>query len=465
MEKTKKIAMTTGEIMPLILTIATPLMFNNIIRTVYNLTDGLYVAQISPQALAATAFIWPVNAIFMAIGAGLSVAGTTFIAQNIGAGQLKQSEEYAKNTLLLNVMFGLICTVVSFFSAEMILSWMGAEGSFLTDSTIYLQINLLALLFDFVYLAYQSILSANGDTKNITRINLYSALINIILDPIFIFEKVSFFNIDGLNMGIAGAAWATVIAKIALCILGYYSAQKSAPFSVKLDTLSINRHVAFQLWKRGYPAMLGQGGSSLGFAMVNVFIQEFGTDTLAAQAMVARVTDIVTQPQMGIGGALTAIIAQNYGAKLYDRLDRIISVAMKLIISISVVLSFIVYVFRYEVLLVFMSKNASENLWAQAIDYLNYTAFIIFFMGLYAAFNGIFQGLGQTRQAMYMSIGRLWVLRIPFIYLFSKFTNLQASGVWIAMLLSNLLTVLFAAIVYYGKIRPKLKKLDEKTFS
>ena len=132
---------TTGHINRVILTIATPLMINNLIRTLYNLTDGLYVAQLSAEDFAATAFIWPLNFLFISLGMGISVGATALIAQYFGAGKYRDAKRYAGNAMVLTYFFGFVLSVLGYFLAPLFVKMMGAEGTFLAKSVAYLKIN------------------------------------------------------------------------------------------------------------------------------------------------------------------------------------------------------------------------------------------------------------------------------------------------------------------------------------
>ncbi len=121
---------TSGNINRVILTIATPLMINNLIRTLYNLTDGLYVAQLSAEDFAATAFIWPLNFLFISIGLGISVGATALIAQYFGANDLKMAKKYTWNTMALTFVFGFLLSTIGYIFAGQFVEWMGASGVF-----------------------------------------------------------------------------------------------------------------------------------------------------------------------------------------------------------------------------------------------------------------------------------------------------------------------------------------------
>lgn len=437
---------TQGSLNKVILSISVPLMLNNLVRTLYNLTDGLFVAQISSEDFAATAFVWPLNFLFISVGMGIGIGATALIAQQLGGNHYQTAKHYADNTIVLSLILGFFAALIGYFATPSLIYWMGARGGLYQKSVIYLQINFIGLFFDFVYFGYQAILNAQGQTKSITVISVISSLINVILDPLFIFGNV--LGLPGLGMGVAGAAYATVISKIVLYVLAIRIVHKQSDIQVSVRKVKIDRQILTNISKVALPSAMGYGGSALGFTVLNGLIASYGTNTLAAYSMVNRITDLLNQPQLGIGAALTSIIGQTIGAGNYDRANEIFKRAVQLILGLSVVSSIIVLLGRYQILSIFIKGGADPDLWTQALEYLYFSAFIIFFMGLFSALNGFFQGTGQTKYAMYMSVGRLWALRLPIIWFLGNFTDLGSMGIWLAMLLSNLLVVVYGFYIY-----------------
>lgn len=450
-EMEKQNLMTSGNINRVILVIATPLMINNLIRTLYNLTDGLYVAQLSSEDFAATAFIWPLNFLFISIGMGISVGATSLVAQYFGANNVKLAKKYADNAMAMTYAFGLLLAVIGYWMSPLFVQWMGAEGTFFEKSTAYLKINFVGLFFDFCYFGYQSLLNAQGRTRTITRISATSSIINVVLDPIFIFSTIPLVGISGFDWGIEGAGWATVIAKAALVVMAIRAVRRESEIQVRLLSVKLDWMIIREIFDVAWPSAFGYGGAALGFTVLNGLIQSYGTSTLAAYSMVNRISDLLTQPQMGIGAALTAIIGQNMGAGLYDRAHALFRRALWWILGISAVGSIVIFIWRQPILGIFIKDMSDAALWSNAVEYLNYTAFIIFFMGLFSAYTGFFQGCGVTKYSMNMSIGRLWIVRLPIIWVLGAVTSLGATGIWIAMLLSNALTVLYGHVVYKVK--------------
>lgn len=449
MEKNNEIL--TGSMNRVILTIATPLMINNLIRTLYNLTDGLYVAQLSSEDFAATAFIWPLNFLFISIGMGISVGATSLIAQYFGANDLKLAKKYANHAMMMTYVSGLILAILGYMMAPLFVEWMGATGTFFDKSTAYLKINFIGLFFDFSYFGYQSLLNAQGRTRTITMISATSSIVNVVLDPIFIFSTIPLIGLPGLNWGIEGAGWATVISKVVLLFLAIHAVRRESEIQARLFRFKMDGAIIREIFDVAWPSAFGYGGAALGFTVLNGLIQSYGTSTLAAYSMVNRISDLLTQPQMGIGAALTAIIGQNMGAGLYHRAHQLFKRALYWILAISAAGSVVIFIWRQPILGIFIKDMSDAALWNNAVEYLNYTAFIIFFMGLFSAYTGFFQGCGVTKYSMNMSVGRLWVVRLPIIWILGAMTDLGATGIWIAMLLSNALTVLYGHVIYKWK--------------
>lgn len=440
---------TQGSLNKVILSISVPLMLNNLVRTLYNLIDGLFVAQISAEDFAATAFVWPLNFLFISIGMGIGIGATALIAQQMGGNHYQTAKYYADNTILLSLVLGFLAALIGYLATPSLIYWMGARDGLYEKSVIYLKINFIGLFFDFVYFGYQAILNAQGQTKSITVISIISSLTNVILDPLFIFDNV--FGLPGLNLGIAGAAYATVISKIVLYLLAIRIVHKHSEISVSVRKVKVDRQIIRNISKVAVPSAMGYGGSALGFTVLNGLIASYGTNTLAAYSMVNRITDLLNQPQLGIGAALTSIIGQNIGSGNFNRAQAVFKRAAQLILGLSLISSLTVILGRYQILSIFIKGGADPELWSQALEYLYFAAFIIFFMGLFSALNGFFQGTGHTKYAMYMSVGRLWALRLPIIWLLGSFTDLGSMGIWIAMLLSNLLVVLYGFYVYRSR--------------
>ncbi|OXZ33496.1 MATE family efflux transporter [Finegoldia magna] len=437
---------TNGNITDVIFKLSIPLMISNLIKTLYGITDGIYVARISSEDYAATSFTWPVLYLFIAVGLGVSVAATSLMSQRLGARKLKDCSIYAVHTLILTTVLGVIFSILGIITAPFIVRWMGATGSFEYKSYIFLAINSVGLLFDMIFFGYQSILNSQGRTKSMTIISTISSVTNVVIDPFFIFDNV--LGIPGLNMGLAGAAWATVISKVLLVVFAIRVVKKESEIEVNFKNFKLDMGIIKHIFSIAIPASLGSSGEAIGFTVLNGFIQSYGTTTLAAFSMGNRLSDIFNQGAIGIGMALTSITGQNIGAGKKERSKDIFKRANIIITFFSLASAIIILLFKDQLLSIFIKDRSDIELWRQASEYMYFSAIITFFMGYFSAINGFFQGVGKTKLTMYLSLARLWVLRLPLIMILKSLTDLGSTGIWISMLVSNALTVIVGFIIY-----------------
>lgn len=441
MEKINKREMIlNGNIYKIIFTLSIPIMINNLIQTVYNLVDGIWVSKLSSVHFAATAFVWPVNFLFISLGMGLSIAGTSLLSQLIGGDKIKEAKEYTSQLIAITVLSSLVFTVIGYILSPIIIKLMGGTGDFARYANTYLRITFLDLPFMFIFFNINSMMNAQGDTITPMLLSGASAIINVILDPIFIFT---------FDWGIAGAAWATLVSRASLAVVGViiiFSEKNKIKPSFKgfrFDKEKIKKIVTV-----GLPISVGQTGASLGFIVLNGFIASYGTATLAAFAMVNRITSLVMQPAMGMGAALTAIVGQNIGADQTNRAKEAFQKALKLSIIIGVIGCIILILFDNGIINFFMRSDDDPEVIKQGLVYLIYISLSMPLMGIFSVLKGLFQGSGHTKYSMAMEIGRLWFVRLPMILIFKHFTNWGSSGIWFSMSFSNLIICIYGYVVY-----------------
>lgn len=415
-------------------------MVNNLIQTMYNLVDGIWVSKISSVHFAATAFVFPINFLFISLGIGIFVAGTSILSQFVGANKEEKAREYTGQIIGISIISSLIFTIVGIGFSPLIIKLMGATGDIAKYGNTYLRISFLELPFIFLFFNINAIRNALGDTVTPTILSGISAILNIILDPIFIF---------GFGWGIAGAAWATVLSR---ALLSFYGIKiifsKDNILRPNFKNFKFKKSILKEVMNVGFPATIGQAGAAVGFIVLNGFIVSYGTTTMAAFGMVNRVTSLISQPAMGIGAALTAIIGQNIGAGNIERAKESFKKASILALSFGIIGGVFMIVFNTGIVNFFIQSKDDPGVISQAIVYLNFIAISMPLMGMFSVIQGIFQGSGHTKYSMAMEIGRLWIVRIPMILIFKNFTNFGSPGIWFSMSFSNLIVVLYGIYIY-----------------
>ncbi|MDF2530597.1 MAG: family efflux transporter [Clostridia bacterium] len=436
----KRSLILQGNLYKCIITLAMPIMLNNFIQTLFNLADAYYVGQLGYVEFAATAFVWPVNFLFISLGIGISIAGTSILSQYIGAAKYDEANKVSSQLIVISCIVSIIFSAVGYFASPFIVKLMGASGDLARFGAIYLRITFLDTPFMFFYFSFNSIMNSQGDTIKPMVLSGISALLNIVLDPIFIFT---------LHMGIAGAAVATLISKAVLAIIGLLILIKSSSIirpSVK--NFKFDKEIIKQIIKVGLPSTIGQSGASLGFLVLNSFIISYGSVTMAAFGMVNRITSLIMQPAMGIGAAMTAIVGQNLGSNQIDRVKEAFKKSMNLSLYMSITGCILLLIFDKEIIHFFINAEDNPEVISQGITYLKYIAYSMPLMGIFSIFQGVFQGSGHTKYSMALEIGRLWVVRIPMILIFKHFTKAAETGIWFSMSFSNLFVCMYGYWIY-----------------
>ncbi|WP_026894415.1 MATE family efflux transporter [Clostridiisalibacter paucivorans] len=437
-----------GKMSKVILVLSGPLMINNLIQTIYNLTDTYFVSILGDTEVAAITLIWPVIFFMMSLGIGVSIAGTTLISQYIGSDNYTKAKYIAGQIISFSLVFSFVLGIIGFIISPHIIRFMGGEGDLFTYSNEFLRIIFLGMPTMFIFFAFNAIKQGQGDTMTPMRYGALSVGLNIILDPIFIFV---------LDMDIQGAALATVLARGVFAIYALYTLfNKNTGIQLTKKDLIFNKELLQKIIKIGLPSSIGQSTAALGFTVLNIFILSFGEETITAFGIGNRINSLILMPAMGIGSALATIVGQNLGADNIKRAKEAVKTSAFIATIFLVIGGSIIFSLSEKVVGIF-SDNAIVL--KQGSQYLKLISMGLPLVGFFQIFIGTFQGSGHTISAMIIMMGRLWGLRIPMILIFKKFTNLGPSSVWYSMVLSNAFICIIGFGIYMtGKWKKKVIK-------
>lgn len=423
-----------GNLTKTIIMLSLPLMINNFIQTIYNLTDTYFVGKLGTTSIAAIQFVWPLTFLMLSFAMGISTAATALISQNIGAHDSDKAISYAGQTILFNGAFSIVFGLIGYGISPWLLKLLGATGPLYQGALSFLQVMFLGMPTLFSMVIFSGIKAGEGDNKTPMIYGAISVLMNIILDPIFIFT---------LGFGIKGAAIATVIAR---GIIGFYAIstlfQKNNALRIDLGRLKFKPSEMKALLRMGIPSSIGQSTAAFGFTILNVFIISLGESTLTAFTIGNRISGLAMMPALGIGSAISAIIGQNLGAGNENRARSAVKVSSILSTTFLILAGILVIVLSENVVKVFSSD---PEVILQGTHYMRLITMTLPLVGFFQIFIGTFQGSGHTKISMFLMISRLWVLRIPMLYIFKTYTHFTPNSVWTAMILSNVLICLAGA--------------------
>lgn len=454
-EKNKNIDIITGEPKKAIRKLSWPMMVSMLLIMLYNIADSIWVAGLGSDALAAIGFITPLFMILVGLGNGLGAGANSLIARYIGANNRTQANNSALHAIILSIIISLIVTVIMEVFMKPILVLMGA-GSSINYGLDYGYIIFGALII-FVYSGVASaIFRSEGDMKRSTYSIAVTSILNIILDPIFIYI---------LHMGIAGAAWATVISAAMSCIIMSYWFWVKKDLYLDLDFKNFNyqNKIVKDIFLVAVPSTLETViFSILGIAINLMLSIVAGTAQVGVYTAAMRIVQLAMIPLMGIGTAEVTVSGVAYGARSYKNLKTSHSYSIKLGFLLSIILGAIMVIFSKQIALLFSYTSASASL-APKIA----TAVSILSLFVLAVPHGImssmmFQGVGKGINSLIITILRSLILESVCAYLLCFTFGFGLIGIYAGVVLGCFLGGTFGYIWAKLFIRDYKEELDNK---
>jgi putative MATE family efflux protein len=423
--------LTSGPITPALLQLAWPVMLSNLFQTVYNLVDTLWLGRLGKVAVAAPTIAWPLVFLMISLGAGVTIAGTALVAQYTGARRYEEANHAAGQVFSFTAILALVLAAGGAIAARPLMVLMGAGPDLIGPATTYLRIIYLGIPAMFGMFIVTALLNGIGDTVTPMKLMGISVGLNILLDPLLIFGWGPF-----PEWGIAGAAYATVVSRGGIAVVGLWLLFSGrVGLHLRPRHLRLQAETVRQIVVIGAPASLGQSGTAVGFSIMTGILARFGTAVVSAFGIGNRVISIALMPAMGLGQATATMVGQNLGAEAPDRAARVAWTGMGISTGFLVLAGIITYIMRASIVHLFIADPEVIALGAQMFAVV---AIAFPFMGILQVVIGTYQGAGHTVYSMFFALFRLWALRIPLVYLLGFTWGMRADGVWWAMFGSNL---------------------------
>lgn len=443
-----------GNIGRALASLAIPIVANNFIQTLYNLTDTFWVGKLGEANQAAITLVSPVQNIVVNFGSGLVTAGAILISQYLGARKEEDAKQMVNHLYLSSMIFSVLCAILCFFTTPSIVEWLGGESIVKEHASIYLRIVILDMPFLFMINVFQAVNQSQGNTLRPMFLNLLGASMNVILDPILMF---------GFDLGIAGAALATLLAKVPCAIIAFYLLRnKKKAIHIDLHGFRIQKQMLLSIIKLGIPTALGSSTMQFGFLLMAKNVVKYGTVATAAYGIGNKVNGLISLPSNAIGSATGTIVGLNVGARQYERAEKAYRMARNvavvflflagLILSRNIVSTFLVSIF-----------TDSSDVIILAAEFLSILSLYCWTNGVYNSTMGLFQGSGHTVITMTVDASRLWVFRFATLYVCEHLLGMGVQSIWYSVVISNGLSSLILWVLYRTKIwRKEVIKLREE---
>lgn len=418
--------MGTDSISSLLLRFSVPATTSMLVSATYNLVDTIYVGRLGVQAIAALSIALPFQMLLGAIGIGTGVGAASLIARSLGAGKVEVAKKAVGQVISLSIFFGVVFALVGYFYMEPILIMFGATSEIVGPAGEYMGVITFGSVMFFLVLGLNNVVRGEGNPKLSMNVMIVTAVVNIVLDPIFIFT---------FKMGVRGAAVATVLAKIVGVVwLLYYYISGRSEIKLSLSCLKPEPANIKKIYVIGFPAMLMQASTNVSLILANNILARYGHMPIAALGLIYRLVMFALMPVIGIAQGLLPIIGYNFGAGKMLRVRDAITKGLLAAVAVVTFFGIIYYAWPAFFLSIF-SRDQELLLYGKTAMRIMVLMFPL--VGAQMVFTTYFQAAGRGVPSLTLSLLREILIFIPLLFALSG--PFGQDGVWYARPASDLL--------------------------
>jgi putative MATE family efflux protein len=435
-----------GPIVRTMFKLAWPLMISSLLHYMYNMADTFWVGHLpaaeNASAVAGLQIAGPVIFFLLAFAFGFNSGGLALVSQYMGAHRKDDASTAAAQTLSLSIVFGLFIMVTGVILSPGLLRLLTSDADVARAGTIYTRIIFIGMPFEFVAAAYAQVMAAHGDTITPMLVNTVTVVANIVLDPFMIFGWGPF-----ARMTVAGAAWATIMcqavaAAISLAIL--FRGRRG--LKVRPRDLLPDWEWYRRILKIGLPASIGASGTSFGFLVLTGIIGRVpnATVALSAYGIGDRFINVSFIAIDGLSLAISTMVGHALGGDLRKRANNVVWTGTALMFGLLIGEGVILWVLTPWLFRAFIPTQPA--IIKEGILFMSLFLPSIPFFGIVSGVQAAFQGSGHNTPPMIMQLVRLWGLRVPLSWMFGYALGMGSRGIWIGMLISNVLAAVLAVV-------------------
>ena len=439
--------MTKGPLLSKIIKYAVPMMLTSVLQLLYNAVDiivvGRYVGSTALAAVGSTSSL--INLIVNAF-VGLSVGASVILAQQIGAGKKKEAFKTVHTAMKTAIIIGIFLAVVGFLACRPLLTLMGSPIDVIDQSTLYMKIYFLGMPGFMVYTFGSAVMRTVGDTKRPLVFLSISGLVNVVLNLVFILV---------FQMGVEGVAIATIASQYISALFVVFALLHSDGIcKLILNELKICRKTLLSMIRVGLPVAVQSSVFSLSNVLIQSSVNSFGSTAIAGNAAAANIEGFLYVAMNAFGQSATTFSGQNYGAKEYRRISKILLYCTSIAFLIGAVAGPLMYLFGQPILKIYCPDNLDAITYG--LTRLRYIAFFYGACGLMDSVSGTIRGTGSTFMPMVVSI--LGVCGIRIVWVLTVFPIVHTlECLYISYVLSWSFTALLHILCYLFVTKRKFK--------
>lgn len=437
-----------------IVKLSIPMIIAMVFQTAYNLVDAIWVAGLGADSLAAVGFAFPIFFALIGLANGIGIGGSSAIARYIGRHDRRRAELAAEHALVFGVLVAVLISLPLFLFAEDIFISMGAAHT-APLAADYGRVLFGGSLIIFVMSIMSFLLRGEGDAKRSSYIMVVGSVLNIILDPVFIYM---------LDLGVAGAAWATLVSfgAVTLVMLHWYFVRRDTYVRLHLLLFRLDREIFQEVFRVGIPASVQMISMAImQLAMNLIILMVADTDGVAVYSTGWRVISMAIIPLQGIASAVVPVTAAAFGAHRYDKLSVAHLFSVRFALKIGLVVGVFILVFAPQISLLFSWSEGSEHLAGPIAELIRINAFMVPGVALGMLSSSTFQGMGMGLRALVATLLRALLLVITFTYVLGVLLGFGLQGIWFGLLLGNLM----GSVIVFSWVRLSIAHLcRQKTY-
>ena len=442
------------EIKKLIMTMSLPIMISMLVQALYNIVDSMFVARVSDNALAAVSLCYPIQMIIVAVACGTAVGLNALLSRYLGQKKPKEANQVALHGILLAIVNWLIFAIIGIFFSEAFLRLFSTDQEIVAMGISYMKICTIFSFGVFMQITYERIMQSTGNTVYNMIIQGVGALVNIMLDPIFIFGML------GLPaMGVTGAAIATVIGQIVAMLLGIIITQtKIKEVQIHLREFHLELRMIKDMYRIAIPAILMQSIMSFMTVFMNMILVTFSELAVSAFSIYFKLQQFVFMAVNGMNNALIPIISYNFGAKKKQRILDSIHFSLIVACVIMIAGTIIFQCFPQQLMYLF---DANEEMMNIGVPALRIISLSFIFAGISLVLSAVFQSVDHANKSLMITLLRQMVLLLPIVYLLANQFGLNA--LWWAFPITEA-AVSILAYIYLKIVKAKtIMKISQKS--
>lgn len=443
MDNSKNI-LGTESIGRLLLKYSVPAIIGMMVNALYNVVDRVFIGNIpgvGPLAITGLGVTMPIMSIIIAFGTLIGVGATTNVSLKLGQGDRNKAEQIVGNAVSLSVLIGILIAIFGTIFSNKMLMVFGASQSTIGYAKDYMGIILIGAIFNIMSMMFSNLIRGDGNPKLSAAIMAAGCFMNIVLDAIFIF---------GFNMGIQGAALATIISQAVSTIWGltYYLRGKSNVEFKKIN-LKLDKTIIKTIFAIGMSPFAMQLANSMVQLMFNTSLKVYGGDlAIGAMATISSINMLFVMPAFGFVQGMQPIVGFNYGAKKYDRAKKTLKISLMLATVVFIVGALVIQIAPQLLVGAF---NKDQELMNITVNGLRKYAFAMPIVGISIVGSNFIQSIGKAKMSMLLGLLRQVIVLIPMIMILPNFIGLN--GIWLAQPTADIVSAIITCIVLVKEIK------------